>query len=184
MRSTREKLKYYKKITPIIFILVLAVMSLFWLDLDRLDQITKLERQQELQLEKIANLEYQFEILKESQKTEKVEVDKETVLRVAEICTAESSTIEGQQAVAEVIKNRSELWNKSLLEVIEQPKQFAKPKNTVSKETLQAVADVLNGNVRVFESTPTHFITDGSDKPMWVYNKECMGEIGGNVFYG
>ncbi len=145
------------------------------------------KKQQEDTLNVLNDMRLEIDAIKttETQIIKEEKATAEEIKRIAEICTAESSTLEGQMAVAEVILNRSKMWNKSLIEVIEEPHQFANPKKEVTEETLNAVAEVLNGEVTVFaDNKPTYFHADWFEPPYWTAGRTDLGVVGGNRFYG
>lgn len=96
---------------------------------------------------------------------------------------ARGESLEGQMAVAQTIKDRSDLWGMTLTEVVTQPHQFAKPySGTVSELTKEAVRRVLDGE-RIFGGEfITHFCEAGT-KPYWTKNKSLVGSAGGHDFF-
>ena len=104
---------------------------------------------------------------------------------VERVVAAESrgEIVEGQMAVAQVIKNRSELWKESITEVVLAKAQFAAPyPGEVSDQTKEAVSRVFDKGEIVFSEPVTHFFS-GTD-PYWASSKACRGMIGRHKFYG
>lgn len=94
---------------------------------------------------------------------------------------ARGEDLQGQMAVANVIKDRAELWNMALEEVVMADGQFAKPyQGEISNDTKLAVANVFDKGIRVFKETVTHF---ASSNPYWAKYKINRGSIGKHTFY-
>ena len=71
-------------------------------------------------------------------------------------------------AVANVIKDRIELWNMTPTEVVTAKGQFAEPfQGEISEDTKLAV-EIIFDKGRVFEKPVTHF---ASNNPWWAENK-------------
>lgn len=104
---------------------------------------------------------------------------------IERVCMAEAgSDIEGLMAVAQVIHDRSVLWNMTPYEAVTQDSQFAEPvKGEISAEAVQAVWAVFDENMRAFDSNATHFYAENSQEPYWTEGKEYVGSRGGNRFY-
>ena len=104
---------------------------------------------------------------------------------VCRVVSAESrgEDLQGQMAVAQVILDRSQLWGMTVTEVVTAPNQFAMPyKGEMSDKTYLAVANVFDGNMRVFEEPTTHFYS-GDNEPYWTSDKVNRGKIGNHRFY-
>lgn len=96
---------------------------------------------------------------------------------------ARGESLQGQMAVAEVIKNRSVLWNRPIEDVLTAEAQFSDPyQGNVSDITKEAVARVFDGNERVLDFNATHFYS--GPEPYWADTKPCRGMIGGHTFVG
>lgn len=95
---------------------------------------------------------------------------------------ARGEGLEGQMAVAQVIKNRHELWGKSINEVCTAKGQFAKPAKTFDETTYTAVHRVFRYDAKVFEEPITHFHTT-SVHPKWANTKQVAGTLGAHIFY-
>lgn len=94
---------------------------------------------------------------------------------------ARGETLKGQMAVANVIKDRAELWNMTPTEVVTAKGQFAEPyQGEISEDTKLAVAIVFDKGIRVFEKPVTHF---ASNNPWWAESKTVIGSIGVHTFY-
>lgn len=96
---------------------------------------------------------------------------------------ARGESLEGMMAVAQVIKDRSDLWGKSVTATCTAPNQFAKPyKGEPSESVKTAVENVFENNMRVFEEPCTHFHANYVN-PYWTSSKVSRGEIGSHKFY-
>ena len=95
---------------------------------------------------------------------------------------ARGETLKGQMAVANVIKDRAELWNMTPTEVVTAKGQFAEPfQGEISRRYKElAVAIVFDKGIRVFEESITHF---ASNNPWWAESKTVIGSIGVHTFY-
>ncbi len=95
---------------------------------------------------------------------------------------ARGEDLQGQMAVAQVIRDRAQYWDMSVTEVVTAPSQFAKPyQGEISDETYLAVANVFSG-MSVLEEPVTHFYS-GNNEPYWTSNKVNRGTIGNHRFY-
>lgn len=95
---------------------------------------------------------------------------------------ARGESLDGQMAVAQVIRDRAQYWDMSVTEVVTAPSQFAKPyQGEISDETYLAVANVFNG-MSVLQEPVTHFYS-GEHEPYWTSNKVSRGIIGNHRFY-
>jgi hypothetical protein len=102
---------------------------------------------------------------------------------VERVVAAESrgESIEGQAAVAQVIRDRAYTWDMTITEVCLAKGQFAKPyQGEISIETWIAVSKVFDGGVSVLEIPTTHF---ASNEPYWTENKVNRGSIGCHTFW-
>ena len=94
---------------------------------------------------------------------------------------ARGETLKGQMAVANVIKDRAELWNMTPTEVVTAKGQFAEPfQGEISEDTKLAVEIIFDKGIRVFEKPVTHF---ASNNPWWAEYKTVIGSIGVHTFY-
>lgn len=90
---------------------------------------------------------------------------------------------DGQKAVVEVIKNRSELWDMTLTEVVTTKNQFAKPyKGEIPQSVKNAVVDVLYNDESVLDNEPVTYFHSG-DKPYWTKDKTFVTQIENHYFY-
>jgi hypothetical protein len=89
--------------------------------------------------------------------------------------------LQGQMAVAQVIKDRSDLWDMHPVDVVFAEGQFAKPyEGEISDEVKLAVANVFDGGVRVFQEPTTHF---AKGTPYWAEGKINRGNVGRHTFW-
>jgi spore germination cell wall hydrolase CwlJ-like protein len=97
---------------------------------------------------------------------------------------ARGEPIEGIMAVAQVIRDRSQLWGMTVTEVCLAPGQFAAPyQGEINSEVVQAVRAVFDEGMSVFEIPTTHFHADYVS-PYWTKSKVSRGSIGAHLFYG
>ncbi len=190
-RKERVLKKINKKLTTLVkYILFLAVFVIvtMLLSIVLYVKFMKIEKQQIDTLNSINDLRQEIKDLQQNQvKEEKKEIQDSTVEAVAKVCIAESADLQGQMAVAEVVKNRAEMWDMTFEEVIGEPYQFAEPRECeVPHNIMYSVRRVLEGKSLHFgEDKATHFVADWmEDKPSWTENKKDLGVVGGNRFYG
>jgi len=106
--------------------------------------------------------------------------EREIIERVV-AAEARGETLKGQMAVANVIKDRAELWNMTPTEVVTAKGQFAEPyQGEISEDAKLAVEIVFDKGIRVFKDHVTHF---ASNNPWWAENKTVIGSIGVHTFY-
>lgn len=98
---------------------------------------------------------------------------------------ARGENFEGQMAVAQVIRDRCRLWNKSVEEVIFEPNQFAAPYDgEISGTTEAAVGLVFEGGHDILDVPVTHFYAhDLVPEPEWAKEMFFIESIGGHSFY-
>lgn len=109
--------------------------------------------------------------------------DEETTL-IAGVVMAEAANqgFDGQAAVCEVIKNRAELWNMTITEVLTAPKQFAAPSKTKPTDSVMAAINaVFYEDYSVLGEVATHF--HSGPEPYWTKNKELVAEIKDHKFW-
>lgn len=110
------------------------------------------------------------------------DIDLELIARVV-AAEARGESLEGQMAVAQVIKDRSDLWGKTPEEIVLSPAQFADPYGgEVPETTWDAVERVFIGGEKVFSEPVTHFYAYELCSPYWAETKVCRGRIGGHEF--
>lgn len=103
---------------------------------------------------------------------------------IAGVVMAEAANqgYEGQVAVCEVIKNRSEMWGKTIEEVLTAPKQFAAPSNAApTSSVLEAIDAVFHQGYSVLNAPATHF--HSGPEPYWTANKELVAVIKDHKFW-
>lgn len=106
--------------------------------------------------------------------------EREIIERVV-AAEARGETLKGQMAVANVIKDRAELWNMTPKEVVTAKGQFAEPfQGEISEDTKLAVEIIFDKGIRVFKEPVTHF---ASNNPWWAEHKAIIGKIGVHTFY-
>lgn len=96
---------------------------------------------------------------------------------------ARGESLLGQMAVAQVIKDRSELWGKSITETVTAKGQFAAPYyGEIPEVTKQAVWEIFDNQNRAVEGPITHFYNPALCSPSWAASKTVMAQIGNHVF--
>lgn len=106
--------------------------------------------------------------------------EREIIERVV-AAEARGETLKGQMAVANVIKDRAELWNMTPTEVVKAKGQFAEPfQGEIPEDTKLAVEIIFDKGIRVFKEPVTHF---ASNNPWWAEHKAIIGKIGVHTFY-
>lgn len=110
------------------------------------------------------------------------EAERELIERVV-MSESRGEPFEGMIAVAQTIKDRSDLWGMTPVEVVTKPKQYAMPyQGEVSTEIEDAVSLVFDQGYRAFEPATTHFHADYVN-PYWTESKTSRGTIGSHRFY-
>lgn len=181
------------KIKPISFTLVALVVIVTFLvtnflfnfvlewQLERIENATR-STQTAFSSEDNADVEQMFDSENKSAEIAYFvnQAEREMVERTV-MAEAGSETLQGMEAVAQVIHNRSVLWNMTPVEVVTQPYQFATYNGEISEECRLAVSNVFDLGVRVFDENVTHF--HSGEEPYWTADKESRGIIGGHKFY-
>lgn len=118
----------------------------------------------------------------EPQSLETISESERILIEKVVMSEASVEPIEGMMAVAQTIKDRSDLWNMTPTEVVNQPSQYASPYiGDVSSNVIQAVSAVFDEGQRIYEEPITHFYS--GEKPYWTANKVDRGGIGKHRFY-
>jgi hypothetical protein len=176
----------------IIFLILLLIQSVFISKLTTVNnvlanELTKNEHslKEEITLLKneIRTLENELKQAKEKELINAYELTQEEREIIERVVAAEArgETLKGQMAVANVIKDRAELWNMTPTEVVTAKGQFAEPfQGEISEDTKLAVEIIFDKGIRVFEEHVTHF---ASNNPYWAENKTVRGSIGVHTFY-
>lgn len=106
--------------------------------------------------------------------------ERELVERVV-AAEARGESIQGMQAVAQTIRDRSQLWGMSVTAVLTEPGQYAEPyQGEISSDVKNAVNAVFDDGEMIFDSPVTHF---ASNDPYWAEGKTCRGSIGRHTFW-
>ena len=95
---------------------------------------------------------------------------------------ARGESYSGQCLVAQVIKNRAELWGKTPIEIITAKGQFATGTAPITESVYKAVCDVFINGYKVIDEPITHFHTT-SINPYWAKNKIAVITEGNHIFY-
>lgn len=188
LELTEDRIRRQKLNTYLFFAKLFAVMILLTIGAITLIRLDTIMTEQ-------ANLTYQIIVLQqdvEEMRKEAVSVDLgpsamadeelELVCRVV-AGEARGESFEGQQAVAQVIRDRSNEWGLTPSEVVLAPAQFAAPYNgEIPESVIIAVHSVFTDYESVLPVPTTHFHADWVD-PYWASEKVCRGSIGVHRFY-
>ena len=108
--------------------------------------------------------------------------ERELIERVV-MSEAQGEPFEGMIAVAQTIKDRSDLWGMTPVEVVTKPKQYADPyQGEVGTEVSDAVSLVFEQGYRAIDEPVTHFHAYYVN-PYWAEEKTRRGMIGNHRFY-
>ena len=185
------KTKTLTKLT-LIFSILLLIQSVFISRLTTVNNVLANESmsnehslKEEITLLKneIRALENELKQAKEKELINAYELTQEEREIIERVVAAEArgETLKGQMAVANVIKDRAELWNMTPKEVVTAKGQFAKPfQGEISEDTKLAVEIIFDKRIRVFKEPVTHF---ASNNPWWAEHKAIIGKIGVHTFY-
>ena len=89
----------------------------------------------------------------------------------------------GQALVCQVILNRAELWDMSILDVLTAPNQFSKPyQGEISEDIKDMVSLVFDEGYRPIDANITHFHANYVN-PVWASSKTFVLEHGNHLFY-
>jgi spore germination cell wall hydrolase CwlJ-like protein len=143
---------------------------------DAMDQLMWIRQD----IDELKNNEAEIADLSELNLTE----DERTLVERIVASEARGEPIEGIMAVAQCIRDRSQLWGMTVTEVCLAPGQFAAPyQGEISPEVVQAVWAVFDEGMSVLEIPTTHFHADYVS-PYWTADKVSRGSIGAHLFYG
>ncbi len=143
---------------------------------DAMDQLMWIRQD----IDELKNTEAEIADLSELNLTE----DERTLVERIVASEARGEPIEGIMAVAQVIRDRSQLWGMTVTEVCLAPGQFAPPyAGEISPEVVQAVWAVFEEGMSVLEIPTTHFHADYVSS-YWTADKVSRGQIGCHRFYG
>lgn len=143
---------------------------------DAMDQLMWIRQD----IDELKNTEAEIADLSELNLTE----DERTLVERIVASEARGEPIEGIMAVAQCIRDRSQLWGMTVTEVCLAPGQFAAPyQGEISPEVVQAVWAVFDLGMSVLEIPTTHFHADYVS-PYWTADKVSRGQIGCHRFYG
>lgn len=177
------------KVQILVVLLLLNLGSLFFslniLDREREEHRVEIERK-----EKTISLLNEYVKQLEAEKDYKVEKvgyslnDKERDY-IERVVQAESDyPFEDKMNVAQVIRNRSDLWKKSPSDIVKAPYQFTAPyKGKVSDEVKIAVYLTFDLGYSVLDKDVTHFYSTIIDDPSWVKHKEFVKQTGRHKYF-
>jgi spore germination cell wall hydrolase CwlJ-like protein len=101
---------------------------------------------------------------------------------------ARGEGIRGMHAVALVTMNRAKQRNKTVCEIVYEPRQFSWTVNVTSDmldnidDVRKAAADVMTDNVRDFTNGATHYHASYSN-PLWTNSMQRVAVVGKHQFY-
>jgi hypothetical protein len=181
------KTKTLTKLT-LIFSILLLIQGVFISKLTTVNDVLANESMSNKHLitllkNEIRALENELKQAKEKELINAYELTQEEREIIERVVAAEArgETLKGQMAVANVIKDRAELWNMTPTEVVTAKGQFAEPfQGEISEDTKLAVEIIFDKGIRVFEEPVTHF---ASNNPWWAEHKAIIGKIGVHTFY-
>jgi spore germination cell wall hydrolase CwlJ-like protein len=176
------RIKTYKRIGKMLLVTVILVAGINLVsNID--DAMTKKEIQKAvLSEEKVAKIEDYSPTSTYTYSGSLTPQELDIVCRVV-AAEARGEDLQGQMAVAQVIRDRAQYWDMSVTEVVTAPSQFAKPyQGEISDETYLAVANVFDGNMSVLEVPTTHFHAEYMN-PYWTSSKISRGSIGRHQFW-
>ena len=174
--------------TTLIFSILLLIQSVFISKLTTVNNVLANESMSNEHLitllkNEIRALENELKQAKEKELINAYELTQEEREIIERVVAAEArgETLKGQMAVANVIKDRAELWNMTPKEVVTAKGQFAEPfQGEISEDTKLAVEIIFDKGIRVFKEPVTHF---ASNNPWWAEHKAIIGRIGVHTFY-
>lgn len=191
-RGLAQELRAYITILEIVAITAILLIGIH--TINQLDDIMTQQRIQDKALtdamdqlmwirqdiDELKNTEAEIADLSELNLTE----DERTLVERIVASEARGEPIEGIMAVAQCIRDRSQLWGMTVTEVCLAPGQFAAPyQGEISPEVVQAVWAVFDLGMSVLEIPTTHFHADYVS-PYWTADKVSRGSIGAHLFYG
>lgn len=174
------------KITIVIVILLIGILTLIRLDTIMSDQYMIFKTQSDC-MDQIMWLRQEVDELKDDPEASihypLTREERDLVERIV-AAEARGESLEGMMAVAQVIRDRSQLWGMTVTEVCLAPGQFAAPyQGEISPEIVQAVWAVFDEGMSVLEIPTTHFHADYVS-PYWTESKVSRGSVGAHRFYG
>lgn len=191
-----ERIRFYKLIGKTVYITIFCLLIgvVLWICSNSMMMQTDTLNTMNLQQQEINDLSGRITNMELLNQTEQktLSADSDEPIRLSQgdrelierVCMAEANSIDGMMAVAQVISDRSHLWNMTPFEVVTQDSQFAEPyKGEISAEAVQVVWAVFDEGMRAFDSNVTHFYTEGTAEPYWADGKTYIGNRGGNRFY-
>ncbi len=112
-------------------------------------------------------------------------INKKDIEKVQAVVMSEArgSTLSDAVAVTQTILNRSQLWDKSGLEIVEAPGQYAKAYDGDINELVETAFNLvyLEGYT-AFNEPITHFYNKELCNPKWAEDKNVIGSIGNHVY--
>lgn len=194
IQATEERIRVFRqrkefgeavlKLLAFVVLIALAITFVSWSDEMKTTQQQILKTQEDCM--NTLNLMWQDMDKEPEQAAGKAEnrLTDEEIALIAGVVMAEAANqgFDGQVAVCEVIKNRSELWGLTITEVLTAPKQFAAPsKATPLSSVYEAINAVFYEDYGVLGGIATHF--HSGPEPYWTENKELVAEIKDHKFW-
>lgn len=165
--------------------LVIVVLALFVLigarqTNDVINEVKHIQYIVEPQAEELVEVIPSEEFISE-EATEVIPIEERELVTRVVAAEARGQGIDGMMAVAQVIKDRSELWDMTPTQVVTSPGQFAQPySGTLTSDMHHAVSQVFDAGVVVFEEPVTHFYSGAT--PYWAEYKINRGTIRDHTF--
>lgn len=160
--------------------LIMLILTIGAITLIRVNYIMKV--QQDI-ADTLTQIQIDQSIDDEQKTTSQVNLEPQERELVARVVAAEArgEDLQGMMAVAQVILDRSVLWDMTPTEVVTAPDQFADPyQGEISDSVSLAVANVFDGGQRVYKEPITHFYS--GPEPYWASGKQSRGSIGRHEF--
>lgn len=194
--STRERRGLRQELRAFITILeIVAITAILLIGIHTINQLDDVMTQQRIHdktmsdcMDQLMYIRQDIDALQEPEIDDSSEVmltseERDLVERIV-ASEARGEPVEGMAAVAQVIRDRSQLWGMTVTEVCLAPGQFAAPyQGEISPEVVQAVWAVFDLGMSVLEIPTTHFHADYVS-PYWTADKVSRGSIGSHRFYG
>lgn len=165
--------------------LVIVVLALFVLigsrqTNDVINEVKHIQYIVEPPVEEIVEVIPSEEFISE-EATEVIPIEERELVTRVVAAEARGQGIDGMMAVAQVIKDRSELWGMTPTQVVMSPGQFASPySGTLTSDIHHAVSQVFDEGATVFDEPVTHFYSGAT--PYWAEYKINRGTIRDHTF--
>lgn len=133
------------------------------------------------------NLETERKYLETEEKLERVlKLTSNSVEQIKRVAMSETmgANLFDATGVIQSIKDRSESWDMTAAEVVNQPYQYANPYQGQINETVDLAFElVYMDGYRTFDEVTTHFHADYVN-PYWAESKAFRGKVSRHLYYG